>query len=559
MEDKLKIAIIGMGPRGTSLLERVITYVEKIGKNNDIELFLFDKNNTFGSGCHNSELSEYLLVNTIAGQITMFFGEGMKDYGPIYEGKNFYEWHKENINSKTKKSDYLTRRDLGEYLKFFYSIQLGRMDKLKIRYHEIIENVVDIKEESNNVEVLTDKNKYLVDSCTLSMGHQEIKIKSDSIYDQLLNTKVISNICKNKKIALQGMGLSAFDIISECTEGLGGRFTTEADESLKYIPSGKEPIIYIYSKTGLPLSGKAYNSNSKFVYIPVYFNEPAIDKLKEKHNQLDFEEHVLPLIKKEVEYAYKMKSGKNDLDIEKFFKYEILNSESTKEYKEDFMNHLIEDIKQCNLGKFNSPIKFCQDIIRDLRNIVRYAVNEKGLTAKSYRQFIEKWHPIFTKICVGPPSIRLKQLEALIKANVCSIDFGKKPIVSCTNKITLKNGFKNENSSIEIDYLVKGRIPNINFHNSEDLLINNITQKYRLFKRNDFIHGGLEIDNKYRIISKDGTISKSLYALGLSTEGSNFFTLVLGRPHMFSSVFYDNNNVAIELIKKLNEKEVLYA
>ncbi len=559
MQNKLRIAVIGMGPRGTSLLERIITYVDKLGRYEDIELFLFDKNNTFGSGCHNSELSEHLLVNTIAGQITMFFGEGMKDYGPIYEGKNFYEWHQENIDPETKKSDYLTRRDLGEYLKYFYFIQIERMNKLKIKYHELTENVVDVKEQNNNVVVYTNKKKYSVDSCVLSMGHQEKKIKSNLIYDQLLNTKIIKSFTENKKIALQGMGLSAFDIISECTEGLGGRFEKNIDGTLNYIVSGKEPKIYMYSKTGLPLSGKAYNGNSEFVYKSVYFNESAIDKLKEKHKQLDFEKHVLPLIKKEISYAYKMKSGKDDLDIEKFFKYEILNSKSTEEYKEDFMNHLSEDIKQCDLGKFDSPVKFCQDIIRDLRNIVRYAINEKGLTSESYKQFIEKWHPIFTKICVGPPSIRLKQLEALIKAEICSIDFGKKPIVTCKDKIKLESSFENENNSIEVDYLIKGRIPNINFNNSEDLLINNITQEYSLFQRKDFVHGGLEIDKNYRIISKDGTISENLYALGLSTEGSNFFTLILGRPYMFSSVFYDNNNVAIELIKKLNKEEILYA
>ncbi len=123
----------------------------------------------------------------------------------------------------------------------------------------------------------------------------------------------------------------------------------------------------------------------------------------------------------------------------------------------------------------------------------------------------------------------------------------------------LKKTNENENNSIEVDYLIKGRIPNINFNNSEDLLINNITQEYSLFQRKDFVHGGLEIDKNYRIISKDGTISENLYALGLSTEGSNFFTLILGRPYMFSSVFYDNNNVAIELIKKLNKEEILYA
>jgi len=491
-ENMTKIAIVGMGPRGTLLLERLITYLITSNKTENVELLLFDKNDTFGFGCHNRSVSDYLLVNTVAGQITMFFGKGMKDFGPIHEGPSLYEWHKENKNNNTKESDYLTRRDLGEYLNFFYLKQIARMKEYKIEYREIIDEVIDCREFSNKIEILTKDNKFIVSKCTLSMGHLEKSIDKGVIFDQILNTKFIKDIVKNKKIALQGMGLTAFDILSECTEGLNGKFVRDGGK-LKYISSGEEPKIFIYSKTGIPLSGKAYNSHSEFVYIPIYFNERAINKLKKEHGRLDFEKHILPLIKCEIMYAYEMKSGRNDLDIDEFFKYERYTYSSTEEYKMKFMKHIENDIEQCSLGKFSSPIKFCQDIIRDLRNIVRYAINEKGLTDASYKEFIQKWHPIFTKICVGPPHIRLEQLQALINSGICSIEFGKSPvIIKNKDTITIKSGFTNEDTTIEVDYLIKGTIPDINYYNSNDTLIYNISRNYQLFSRNDFYNGGLE-------------------------------------------------------------------
>lgn len=65
----------------------------------------------------------------------MYFGDEMKEYGPVYNGDCLYEWHRKNRNLKTKATDYLARYILGEYLHDFYLEQVERMKKHKIRFH----------------------------------------------------------------------------------------------------------------------------------------------------------------------------------------------------------------------------------------------------------------------------------------------------------------------------------------------------------------------------------------------------------------------------------------
>lgn len=114
------IAIIGLGPRGSSMLERLITYIIEPNSQEHITIYLFEKEKKFGHGCHHTSLPEDLLTNTIAGQMTMYFGDEMREYGTTYNGQNLYEWHRDQRDKNTKINDYLPRRSLGEYLHDFF-------------------------------------------------------------------------------------------------------------------------------------------------------------------------------------------------------------------------------------------------------------------------------------------------------------------------------------------------------------------------------------------------------------------------------------------------------
>ncbi|MFN9938666.1 MAG: FAD/NAD(P)-binding protein, partial [bacterium] len=105
-----------MGPRGASLLERLITHLIERNACQEVHLCLFEKDQEPGSGCHHTRLPADLLTTTVAGQVTMYFGQELEDYGPVHAGPSLYNWHQREQNPNVSATDYLPRRELGRYL-----------------------------------------------------------------------------------------------------------------------------------------------------------------------------------------------------------------------------------------------------------------------------------------------------------------------------------------------------------------------------------------------------------------------------------------------------------
>ncbi len=81
------IAIVGLGPRGAVILERIITWLEYAC------ILLFDADSLGGSLVYNIE-SDNILLNTMCSQITLYSGETTKDFGPKFDGPSLYEYYK---------------------------------------------------------------------------------------------------------------------------------------------------------------------------------------------------------------------------------------------------------------------------------------------------------------------------------------------------------------------------------------------------------------------------------------------------------------------------------
>lgn len=546
------IAIVGLGPRGVSLLERLITHIIII-KIKNIEIYLFEKNEDFGSGCHSISLPKDILTNTIAGQMTMFFGDAMKQFGPIYDGPSLCEWHRTNYSKKTKVTDYLPRSDLGHYLKYFYFKQISRMQQNNIVFHQISSEVIDIISHVDSVDIQTKNRKYNTSQCILCIGHQKSENNNIEYLDEFTNYSALDEIGVDKTVAVQGMGLTAFDVISRLTEGREGRYEKINSLQLKYITSGYEPKIYLFSRSGVFLAGRAFNPNHNFIYTPKFFTKENIKKIKSNKSEIDFDKDILPLLSKELSYAYNIKGNNNNLNLDLFYNPEKhLDNSTQQQFKKSFLRYLKWDIEQCVLGKMESPYKFCQDAIRDLRDEFRELIDFDNFSSKSYRHFISYWQPKFLKICVGPPYIRLMQLDALIQAGVCSVDFALNPIVIKKNdRYTLKCTYGESTHKTSVDLIIKARTPSINLQDTPNPLTKNLLRRFKGFSVAGELYGGLEINKNNQVLYSNSKVSSNVYAIGIPTEGSKYFTLVLARPNMVSTFLLDSNNLAKKLLKDI--------
>jgi hypothetical protein len=133
--------------------------------------------------------------------------------------------------------------------------------------------------------------------------------------EERLSEEVVSS---RQVVGCSGMMLTAVDAILHLTEGRGGRFVRQADDTLAYAPSGREPrAIVTFSESGLFAFARPMRVKGTPNVTPrgVFLTYEAIDRLRdscgvarrvggEERMQLAYERHVFPLITLEMTYWY---------------------------------------------------------------------------------------------------------------------------------------------------------------------------------------------------------------------------------------------------------------
>lgn len=87
----MKIGIIGAGPRGLSVAERILHNNQD---RHSLELFLFDPNGPGGRVWRLNQPPE-LLMNSVSQQVTLFTDETLSSGGLVTQGPNLFQWRKD--------------------------------------------------------------------------------------------------------------------------------------------------------------------------------------------------------------------------------------------------------------------------------------------------------------------------------------------------------------------------------------------------------------------------------------------------------------------------------
>lgn len=108
-----------------------------------------------------------------------------------------------------------------------------------------------------------------------------------------------------KTVLIRGLGLNFFDAMIQLTEGRGGRFSPMGDGQLEYEPSGREPRLVAASRRGVPYRAKAALDS----YIPrsVTLRFCTTDRalaLRRSGVQPGFGHDIWPLLHRDVLWAY---------------------------------------------------------------------------------------------------------------------------------------------------------------------------------------------------------------------------------------------------------------
>lgn len=606
-----RIGIVGLGPRGLTLLERIVAN-ERADKSADLELYLFDANPP-GVGSHDPEQDDLFLVNTVAGQITQFSDATLRAAGPILEGPSFYEWLADERLSKlgSRRGDlvissdgYYSRGLFGRYLHWVYHYLVG-LAPAHVKVTLIREAVVDTHRVTNGSWALATKTgAFSVDYLFLTTGHTKparhvteskpAPTEGVLVDDPYPIKEKLAFVRPDMTVAIEGMGLTMFDVLAELTVGRGGRFVDGASGKKEYVASGREPRLVAYSRSGLPLTARARNQKGVSVqYAARFLLADKVRALRETR-KLDFVTDVFPLLLADMQYAYyeaylreaqdpaattfcRLFSRADALErealIEKCipaqdrFSWEQLVNPipcsalvAPATFEAWLLDHLHQDQVEAKKGNVDGPLKAASDVVRDLRDNLRAAIDFGGLTEDSHRWLLSEFAPVMNRIAVGPPVSRIAELVALVEARVLDVGFG--PGATCrragaSEPMRVVSALWPERS-VAVDTLVAARV---SMHSPKDdaspLLQGLLAAGHvRLFRNGSFHPGGIEVCRNFHWVSEHGSCVENAWSLGIPTEGVKWYTFVVPRSGVNSTALVDAGRAVTKMLSAVKSRAI---
>ncbi|MFD9654906.1 FAD/NAD(P)-binding protein [Streptomyces mirabilis] len=493
----LSICVVGVGPRGLSVLERLCANARRSPHRHRVDIYLVDPWPAGAGAVWRTDQSQLLLMNTVACQITVWTDKSVSMDGPVESGPSLYEWAQEvsganghNAAGRDERAvteahrlgpdDYPTRAFFGSYLReMFARICLAAPPHVNITTHctraVALSGGHDMAVQQS---VLLENGRLIegLDAVILSQGHVGAELSDQ---ERLLSDRArekgllyvppanpsdvdLSGISPGEQVLLRGLGLNFFDHMTLLTSGRGGRFVRHGSE-LVYEKSGLEPRLCATSRRGIPYHARGENEKGAHGrYVPRLLTAQRIAQLHHRAQDGDrvyFGTDLWPLIARETECVYYgtlLDSCGRSFDREAFtelylaaepeaHRVEILDAFGiTTEDRWDWdrlahpcagqqfadrdafhtwlVEYLRQDVHRARGGNVSNPVKAALDILRDLRNEIRLAVDHGGLDGTSHRNDLEGWYtPLNAFLSIGPPVFRIEQMIALVKAGILQV------------------------------------------------------------------------------------------------------------------------------------------
>jgi uncharacterized NAD(P)/FAD-binding protein YdhS len=608
------LAIIGVGPRGLGVLERITALHAQRKPGWGLHVHLVDPGEP-GQGAHSSFQPNHLLTNTVAGQITMFTDSSVRDAGPIKPGPSLLDWARAagyrrvdgryvrtpSDGEEIHENDYLPRALLGKYLTFVYDLLASSLPpNMRVTHHRCTAEDIEPLTDGRLRVVIAGGFSILADCVVMTTGHSENRASEE---DERLHAQVVSARRRNPKlqylrsvnpigilqsvnsdalVCVQGIGLTAYDIVSELTVGRGGRFLPAGHMRLRYEPSGREPRMILCSRQGIPFAARGTNQKGiGGLHRAVFFTRPWIDALrraKEKatgSSKLDYHADLWPMLKKEMCYVYDSTllggtpadpvhyapSAASERAISQIFSpLGATRFEDEYEFADAVRAHTESDLAHALIGNVQDPVKAATDVLRDVRDYIRYAVDYGGLTEDSHKRFLNEVIPVMYRIAAGAPKERNMELLALVDAGIASFGPGPSPETSLDPfkaRFVLRSTRLSKPVERHPDVLVRARIDCAVFPEQQDsALIRNMLRRgvVRPYINGTFHPGGIDVDASQNVITACGRVQHNLWALGILVEGANFCTYVLPRALVNSRFIQFSGRCALKMFALLDAR-----
>jgi uncharacterized NAD(P)/FAD-binding protein YdhS len=556
----VSVALVGAGPRGTSVLERLCASApELLPPGTRLTVHVVDPAPPGPGRVWRTAQSPELLMNTVASQVTLFTDDSVDCSGPIRPGPSLHEW----AGGALGPDAYPTRAQYGRYLEWVFARTVREAPPgLRVETHPA--RAVRLDDDPDGRQSLTlDDGRTLsgLSAVVLAQGHLPVVADPDV---QRLAAHAdrhglrhvppanpadvdLSAVPSGEPVLLRGLGLNFFDHMALLTTGRGGRFVPDGD-GLRYLPSGREPRLYAGSRRGVPYQARGDNAKGPYGrHLPRVLTDEVIAGFRKRADSgeaPDFLAEIWPLVAKEVETVYyeglvgESEFGATELWATKFgpstFRDRFLaTAHGSREeaavldefgvpeaarwswdrvarpyagrvfagpdaWRDWLLEHLREDAAQAALGNVAGPVKAALDVLRDLRNELRRIVDHGGLTGASRRDHLDRWYtPLNAFLSIGPPRRRIEELGALVAAGVVTV-LGPRLEVREEAGAWTAHSPDVPGSAVRVTTLIEARLPEPDLRRTADALLAGLlsTGQCRPHTVDGYETGGLDVTRR---------------------------------------------------------------
>ncbi|MFJ4921438.1 FAD/NAD(P)-binding protein [Streptomyces sp. NPDC088725] len=609
------VVVIGAGPRGTGFLERIAASAPELYDGLPLDIHLVDPHAPGGGRIWRTDQSPLLWMNSMAEDVTMYTDDSVPLAGPVREGPALHEWARAVREGRAHTSadpalraeiaaltgqSFPSRRVQSAYLSWMYEQTVAALPPgTTVHEHRTRALRVSGPRGGRQRVWLEGRTEPLIaDLVVFTIGHldgepdaEQVELQDFAQRHGLVHLPPdftadsdLSALRAGEPVIVRGFGLAFVDLMVLLTEGRGGRYSGDADRDdgeLVYHPSGREPVLHVGSRRGVPYHSKlGYGLDGERPPLPRFLGPEQIGALTGAAHPLDFRRDIRPLIDKELGYAHyhrlftahpeRTRGGWSD-----FEKRYADAAPGSPELRGVAAEAVPDPADRLDLEALDRPLEGLRfsssDALQDgLRDYIQADLARRHDPSHSadlavflgllsvYGQLIRlgdlgdtggEWHGFFSYLASGPPGPRLRQLLALSRAGVVRfLGAGTTVEADERNGIFRAGGAGVPGEHVEARALVEARLPDASPARTRSPLLRALYEEGAAAVSN----GLVRVDpGDARLVESDGRPHPRRFALGPYTtaRSSGAFT----RPRTGGPAFRQNDAAARTVLTFLRD------
>ncbi|MFJ2416763.1 FAD/NAD(P)-binding protein [Streptomyces brevispora] len=334
MNGRPSLVVIGAGPRGTGLVERIAANAPGLYGHRPLDVHLVDPYPPGGGRIWRHDQSPLLWMNSMAEDVTMFTDDTVRQEGPVRSGPALDTWAADVREGRTappgdaaapglraeivalRGQDFPSRRLQGAYLRWVYERSVAALPPA-VTVHEHRDRALRLTgppDGRQRVWLEGRAEPLVADLVVLTIGHldaepdaEQLELSAFADRHGLVHLPPdftadsdLTALPAGEPVIVRGFGLAFIDLMVLLTEGRGGRY-----ENGVYVPSGREPVLHVGSRRGVPYHSKiGYGWQGERPPLPRFLGPDRTEELLNRTEPLDFRRDIWPHVDKELGYAH---------------------------------------------------------------------------------------------------------------------------------------------------------------------------------------------------------------------------------------------------------------